>query len=152
MVQGIPRHFRSHLAVAQDEMGQHGEARFAGGALDAPDGESAEANPRVMGVARQAPTLTAAGLVEELKAEGEEEREHEFNESLTVAKQLKVGRFVSKIDGDSPVFAGPFGGYAHVSPLCHQVLYADETQWGEHIEIARPSCRAQGVTTKSDGM
>jgi hypothetical protein len=77
--------------------------------------------------------------VEELKAEGEEEREYEFNEGLAVAKQLKVGRFVSKIDGDGPVFADPFGGCAHVSPLCHQVLYAAETQWGEHIAIARPS-------------
>ena len=88
---------------------------------------------------RQAPTAVTGRLVEELKAEGEKEREYEFNKGLAVAKQLKVGRFVSKIDGDGPVFAGPFGGCAHVSPLCHQVLYADETPWGEHIEIASPS-------------
>src|SRR5262249_47295411 len=32
----------------------------------------------------------------------------------------------------------PFAGQNEnccVSPLCHQVLYADETQWGEHIAI-----------------
>ena len=38
-----------------------------------------------MGVARQAPTLTAAGLVEELKAEGEEEGEDEFDKRFGVA-------------------------------------------------------------------
>jgi hypothetical protein len=31
-------------------------------------------------------------------------------------------------------------------------LDAEATQWGDHIASARPSCRAQGVTTKSDGM
>jgi hypothetical protein len=55
--------------------------------------------------------------VEELKAEGEEEREYEFSKGLAVAKQLKIGRVVSKIDGDGPVFAGPFGGCAHGSIL-----------------------------------
>jgi hypothetical protein len=92
-----------------------------------------------MGVAGQTATAVTGRLMEELKAEGEEEREYECNEGLAVAKQLKGGRFVSRIDGDGPVFTGPLGSCAHVSPLCHQVLSADETQWGEHIEIARPS-------------
>jgi len=35
-----------------------------------------------MGVARQAPTLAAAGLVEELKAEGEEKGEDELDKRL----------------------------------------------------------------------
>ena len=112
---------------------------FARGALEPPDGDATQADTGIMRVARQAPTAVTGRLVEELKAEGEKEREYEFNKGLAVAKQLQVGRFVSKIDGDGPVFAGPFGGCAHVSPLCHQVLYADETPWGEHIAIARPS-------------
>jgi hypothetical protein len=120
-------------------MRQDGEDGFARGALDPPDGDATQADTGIMRVARQAPTAVTGRLVEELKAEGEKEREYEFNKGLAVAKQLKVGRFVSKIDGDGPVFAGPFGGCAHVSPLCHQVLYADETPWGEHIAIARPS-------------
>ena len=37
-----------------------------------------------MGVARQAPTLTAAGLVEELKAEGEEKGEDELDKRLSL--------------------------------------------------------------------
>jgi hypothetical protein len=92
-----------------------------------------------MGVAGETPTTVTRGLVGELKAQGQEKGQHTFDKGLTVAKQLKVGRFVSKIDGDGPVFAGPFGGGAHVSPLCHLVLYAEETQWGEHIEITSPS-------------
>jgi hypothetical protein len=64
----------------------------------------------------------------ELKAKGQEKGEHAFDKRLAVAKQLKVGRFVSKIDGDGTVFAGPFGCCAHVSPLGHQVSSADETR------------------------
>ena len=32
--------------------------------------------------------------------------EHAFDKRLAIAKQLKVGRFVLKIDGDGAVFAG----------------------------------------------
>ena len=46
------------------------------------------------------------------------------------AIRQKVGRFVSKIDGDGAVFAGPFGCCAHVSPPGHQVSSVDETRWG----------------------
>ena len=60
--QSITGHVRPHRAVAQDEVWQDGEDRFARGALDAPDGEPAQANPRVMGVAGQAPTLTQLAL------------------------------------------------------------------------------------------
>ena len=139
--QGIPRHFRSHLAVAQDAMGQHGEDRFAGGALDAPDGESAEANPRVMGVARQAPTLTAAGLVEELKAEGEEKGEDELDKRLGVVKELVVRRFIVEINGDRAVFACHFGGLAHVSSPCRwlsvQRRHGEGNPWQEQAHGER---------------
>ena len=87
--QGIAGHLRSHLAVAQDEVGQDGEHRFARGALDAPDGEPAQADTGIMGVARQAPALAAAGLVGELKAEGEEKGEDELDKRFAVAKELQ---------------------------------------------------------------
>ena len=40
--QRIAGHIRPHRAVAQHEVRQDGEDRFAGGALDAPDGEAAQ--------------------------------------------------------------------------------------------------------------
>ncbi len=43
--QGIAGHVRPHLSVAQDEVRQDGEDRLAGGALDAPDGETTQADP-----------------------------------------------------------------------------------------------------------
>src|SRR6267378_1904603 len=116
--QGIAGHLRAHLAVAQDKVRQDREDRFAGGALDAPDGEPAQANPRVMGVARQAPTLAAAGLMEELKAEGEEEGEDELDKRVGVAQERKVGRLIVEINGEGAVFACHFGGLSHVSSPC----------------------------------
>ena len=41
-----------------------------------------------MGVTRQAPTLAAAGLVEELKTEGEEEGQDELDKRLGVVEEL----------------------------------------------------------------
>ena len=70
-----------------------------------------------MRVARQAPAAATGRLVCELKAEGQEKGEDTFDKRLAIAKQLKVGRFVLKIDGDGAVFAGRFGCCAHVSPL-----------------------------------
>jgi hypothetical protein len=57
-----------------------------------------------MRVTRQAPAAATGRLVLELKAEGEKERQHTFEKRLAVAKQLKVGRFVLKINGEGPVF------------------------------------------------
>jgi hypothetical protein len=128
--QGIASHVGAHLAVAQDEMRQDGEDGFTPRTLDAPDGEAAPADPDVMGMTCQIPATTAGGLVFQLKAEGEDERQHTFDKRSAIGKELKVGRFVLKIDGDGPVFAGLFGCYAHVSPLGHQVSSADETRWG----------------------
>src|SRR4029453_10311569 len=71
-----------------------------------------------MGVARQAPTLTAAGFVKELKAEGEEKGEDELDKRLGVVKELVVSRFIVEINGDRAVFAGHFGDLAHVSSPC----------------------------------
>src|SRR5712664_925643 len=113
--QGIAGHVRPHRAVAQDKVRQDGEGRFAGGALDTPDGEPAQANPRVMRVARQAPTRAAAGFVCELEAEGEEEGEDAFDKRFAITKELEVGGFVVEIDSDGAVLACRFGGVSHVS-------------------------------------
>ena len=113
--QGIAGHRRTHAAIAQDEVRQDGEHRFARGALDTPDGETTQADPGIMGVARQAPTLAAGGLMCELKAEGEEEGEDKLDKRLGITQECKVGRLIVKIDGDGAVLACRFGGLSHVS-------------------------------------
>src|SRR5215475_10622602 len=69
-----------------------------------------------MGVTREAPAAATGGLVEELKAEREEKREHELDKRLGVTQELKVRRLVLKIDGDGPVLACRLGGLSHLSP------------------------------------
>src|SRR5207248_539249 len=110
------------------------------------------ADTDIMRMPCQASTAATGRLVFELEAKGQDEGEDTLEERLAIAQQRKVGRFVSKIDSDGAVFAGPFGGLSHMSPLGHQASSADETRWGEHVAISRPLCRAQSVTTKSDGM
>jgi hypothetical protein len=39
----------------------------------------------------------------QLKPDGQDESHHQFDKGLAVAKQLKVGRFIMEIDGDSAV-------------------------------------------------
>ena len=53
----------SHRAIAQDEVRQDGEHGFARGTLNPPDGETAQADSDIMGVARQAPAPLTGGLV-----------------------------------------------------------------------------------------
>ena len=43
-------------------------------------------------------------------------KHYPFDKRFAVTKELKVGYFVSKIDGNGPVFAGPFGCLPHVLP------------------------------------
>ena len=128
--QGITCHVRTHVAIAQDEVGEHCENRLARRALDAPDGDPTQPNTRIMRMARQAPSPATRRLMFELKANGEEKGEDTFDKRLTVCNQVKVGRVVSKVNGDSAVFSRRFRRCAHVLPLCHQVSEADETQWG----------------------
>jgi hypothetical protein len=125
--QRIASDLGSHLAIAQDEMRQDGEHGFARRALDAPDGDPAQADAHVMRVAGQAPAAATGRLMLELKAKGEEKGEDELDKRLAVVKELKVGDFIVEIDGDSPVVAGRFGRCAHVLPPGHQVSLADET-------------------------
>jgi hypothetical protein len=79
-------------------VGEHGEHRLARRALDAPDGHSTQADTDVMRMPRQAPSAVTGRLVGKLKAHGQEEGEHELEERLAIAKQLKVGRFILKIN------------------------------------------------------
>ena len=96
-------------------MRQDREHGFASRALDTPDGETTQAETGLGGVARQAAARAAAGLVEELKAEGKEKGEDELDKRLGVVKELVVRRFIVEINGDGAVFACHFGGLAHVS-------------------------------------
>ena len=83
-----------------------------------------------MRMPRQAPSAVTGRLVGKVKAHGQEEGEHELAERLAIAKQRKVGRFILKINGDSPVFAWLFSSASHGSPPGHQVSSDDETRWG----------------------
>src|SRR6266478_5470836 len=114
--QGITGNIRPHRAITQDEVRQDGEHGLACGALDTPDGETTQPDTGIVGVAGQAPALAAAGLVEELKAEREEKREHELDKRLGVTQELKVRRLVLKIDSDGPVLACRLGCLSHLSP------------------------------------
>ena len=101
--QRITGDLRSHMTIAENEVGEHREHRATRGALDAPDGEPAQTDSDVMRVARQTPTAATHGLVCELKAQGEEKGHHTFDKGLPIAQELKIGRFVLKIGGVSKV-------------------------------------------------
>src|SRR6266571_9482417 len=90
-----------------------------------------------MRMAGQASPSLTSRLVCELKTKGEEEREHAFDKRLAVAKQLRGGRFVVKIDSDGPVFAGLAGRVAHGSSSGQMVGAADDPQWGKTCLMAR---------------
>ena len=84
--EGIAGHLRSHLAIAQDEMRQDGEHGFAPRALETPDADATQPDPHIMRVARQAPAPATGGLVNELKAKGQEKSENEFDKRFAIAK------------------------------------------------------------------
>src|SRR5215510_13384360 len=113
--QHITGDLRAHLAIAQDEVGEDGEHRFAPRTLDAPDGHSTQAHTHIMGVARQASTPITGGLVLQLEAEGHQEGEDALEKRLAIAQQVEVGGFVSKVDRDGAVVARRFSCFAHVS-------------------------------------
>src|SRR4029450_13439195 len=128
--------------------GEDREDRATRGALDPPDGHPTQTDAHIMRMARQAPTSLTPRLVFELKAQGQEKSHHQFHKGLAVAKQLHVGRFVLKIDGDGPVFTGLAGSAAHGSPSGQMVGVADDPRWTH----AFPISRGWGFTTKSGGM
>jgi len=114
--QGIAGRFWSHLALAPDEVGEDREHRATRRALDTPDGDPSQPETDIMRVAGQAPFPTTGRLVFQLKAKRQNEGEDTLKKCLPITKQLKVGRFVLKIDGDGPVFSGLVGGGSHGSP------------------------------------
>jgi hypothetical protein len=77
-----------------------------------------------MGVTREAPATATGGLVEELKADGQDEGQHAFEKRFPIAQELKVGCFVLKIDGDGPVDAWLFGCVMRVPPRVSGLCYA----------------------------
>jgi hypothetical protein len=105
-----------HRAIAQDEVGQDREHRVTRGALEPPDRAPAQPDADILGVAGQAPSAATRGLVGELKADRQDEGQHTFEKRLPIAQELKVGRFVVKIDGDGPVCAWLFGCVTHAPP------------------------------------
>src|SRR4029434_3097431 len=105
-----------HLAITQDEVGQDGEHRTTGGALDAPYDDATQANTDIVRVTGQTATPTTGGFVFQLKAERHHEGEDTFEERLAIVKQLHVGRFVLKIYGDGAVFTSLAGCGSHGHP------------------------------------
>jgi len=99
-----------------NEVGEDGEHGATCGALEPPDGDPTHTEADIMRVAGETPSTATARLVGELKAEGEDERKHEFDKRLAIVKELNVGRFVVKINRDSPVFVGLTGSGSHASP------------------------------------
>src|SRR5215468_4876374 len=141
--EGIASHLRAHRAIAQDEVGQDREHRLTRGALEPPDSDPAQTDPGVMGVAGQAPTAATRGLVCELKADGQDEGQHTFEKRLPIAQELKVGRFVLKIDGDGPVCAWLFGCVTHVPPRLLGLCYAGHNR-GATPKHFKPTGKAEG--------
>jgi hypothetical protein len=107
--QGIASHLRSDLAIAQDDVRQHGEHHFAPRTVDAPDGETTQPDPDIMGVTGQAPAAATGRFVCELKADGQDEGQHTFETCIPISTQLNIECFILKINGDGAVFMGRFG-------------------------------------------
>jgi len=78
-----------------------------------------------MRVAGEASTPTTGGPVLELKTKRQDEGQDPCDKRLAVSDQATVGGFVSKIAGERPVFACPYGGVSHVSSPGYQVSVAD---------------------------
>jgi hypothetical protein len=114
--QSLAGDLRGQRAIAQDEVGEDREHGSTCGALDAPDGDATETDTEVMRVTRQAPSAATGRLVFQLEAHGQDEGEDTFEKRLAIAKQVKVGRFMLKIDGDGTVFSWWFGLASHGSP------------------------------------
>src|SRR5262245_7287223 len=111
--QGLAGHIRAHASIAEDEVRQDREHRPAGGALNTPDSEAAQANAGIMGVAGQTSAAGTGRPVDKLEAEREEEGEDKLDKRFAIVDQLEVGGWVLEIDGDGAVLACRFGGVAH---------------------------------------
>jgi hypothetical protein len=115
---------------------QHG---FARGALDTPNGEPAQLDTDIMRVTRQASATVTARLVGELKAQSQDKGEDKLDKRLAIVKQANVGGFIVEIDGERAVVPRRCSCCAQSVPPDHHGSSGDETRWGEHLEISRPS-------------
>src|SRR5919108_493654 len=143
--QGSAGDLRAHLAVAQDERRQDRDHGFACRALEPPDGEPTQTDAHLMRVARQAPPSATGRLVLELKAKRQPEGEDTLEQGLAITEQLKVGRFVLEIKGDSAVCAGLASGVAHGSPSGQMVVADADPRWGYDCTMARGSRKVSGL-------
>ncbi len=110
-----------------NEVRQDGEDRLAGGALDAPNGETTQAYSGIMRVARQVSAPATGRLVGELKPKREDERQDELDKRFAIAEYLEIGRFIAEINSDGAVVAGRLGAVSHVSPSVEMAVGVDET-------------------------
>jgi hypothetical protein len=146
--QGIAGHFGSHLTIAQDKVREDREHRSACGALDPPDGETTQPETGIVGMAGQAPALAAVGLVEELKAESEEKREHKLDKRLSITKELKVRCLILKINGDGTVLACRLGSLSHLSPPLRWPLALMRHNGGNILKY-QEYCEKRGVLPRN---
>ena len=100
------------------------EYRFARGALQTPESDPTQPDTPVMRAARQASAAATDRLVFQLKTQRQHKGHDTFEKRLAIAKQLKVGRFVLKIDSDGPVCTWLFGCVTHVPPRVSGLCYA----------------------------
>src|SRR5438132_2005422 len=119
-------------------MGQHSKDCFAARALNAPDGETAQAHARIMRMASQTTAAVTGRFVCKLKTQREDESQDKLDECFAIAEQREVGSFIVEIDGNGAVLSGRFGGVGHVASPCGW-----QSVWMRHGE--RNVSKHQGV-------
>ena len=75
----------------------------------------AQTDADIMRMAREASIATTGRFVFQLKAKGEEKGEDAFDKRFAIAQELRIGRFVLKVDSNGPVFTALAEGVAHGS-------------------------------------
>jgi hypothetical protein len=135
--EGIASDLGSYLAIAQDEVREDREYRFTRRALYPPDGDPTHTEADIMRVACETPSTATTRLVCELKAERQDECDHEFDKRLAIAQELKVGRFILKINSDGAICTGLAGRVLHGSSSGQMVGAADDPTWGNTGTISR---------------
>jgi hypothetical protein len=96
--QGIAGHLGAHLAIAQDKVRQHSEHGLARRTLETPDGKTTQPDPDVMRVARQAAAPVTGRLMPQLKAQGEDESDHQFDKGVGKEKRQISDHRLQAID------------------------------------------------------
>src|SRR5438046_9627574 len=97
-------------------MREHGEDGFTRRTLEPPDGDPAEADTGVMGVAGQASPPAARRLVCGLEGEREDEGQHTFDKGPAHSKEPQKSRFGPENNRDGPGVAGSLSGVCRAVP------------------------------------